>query len=294
MFLPLIDRAIASYDDTASSADKARLQFFRALWGVQDSCMAPVPADYTMASPQALKAWNAAGESVLSHKPVPVSAPTLAAACAALANCLAGQGALPEAITGALQQAPWESLVESADSALAGQDPTAFLDAMEQAALDHVSPDAAYHVAMVASLALRTQLEAPAKAIYDAMLVAEADMPRPLKCPVCGCAPTLARVGLTRSKNGRAKELWCSQCGTAWEFERVRCGRCGTQHQGHLHYFSLEGDDSHRLQTCDECGNYLRTVFQGEQAVSFSYEVEDVVMAKLDQVAYNQAVSQQS
>ena len=62
--------------------------------------------------------------------------------------------------------------------------------------------------------------------------------------------------------------------------------RCGTRNQGNLHYFNIEGDEGHRIGTCDECGSYIRTCFAGEgDNAPYSPEVEDVVMARLDAVA---------
>ena len=40
-----------------------------------------------------------------------------------------------------------------------------------------------------------------------------------------------------------------------------------------------------RIATCDECGNYIRTVFVEESLRPFSYEVEEVVTARLDAIA---------
>lgn len=78
----------------------------------------------------------------------------------------------------------------------------------------------------------------------------------------------------------------------------MRCARCGTQNQGHLHFFNVEGDDAHRIATCDECGGYVRTVYQEDgpmaQLYPFSYEIEDVVMAKLDLIAYRLLVAQEA
>lgn len=109
---------------------------------------------------------------------------------------------------------------------------------------------------------------------------------------MCGAPATAARVGATKKNDGRAKTLWCAQCGSTWAFERVRCARCGTRNQGHLHYFNVEGDDPHRIAICDECGGYMRTVFQDDVLAPFSFDVEDVVMARLDSIAMNQLAAQ--
>ena len=85
--------------------------------------------------------------------------------------------------------------------------------------------------------------------------------------------------------DGRDREQYCGMCGTVWPFERMRCGVCGTENAARLHYFHVEGDSSHRLQNCDECGQYQRMVFEEDLSIPLSMEVEDVVMAKLDAIA---------
>ena len=151
--------------------------------------------------------------------------------------------------------------------------------------------DAARLGAMAAALALRAFLEGPATAVERARREAGADEPHSVRCPVCGGEAAVAQVSGAPAGQGRAKRLWCAQCGCAWEFERVRCVRCGTQNQAHLHYYNVEGDDAHRIATCDECGGYTRTVYEEDALAPFSFEVEDVVMAKLDLVAYQRAAA---
>ena len=156
---------------------------------------------------------------------------------------------------------------------------------------DGMDEDAARIGAMAAALALRAFLEGPATAVERALREAGADEPHSVRCPVCGGEAAVAQVSGAPAGQGRAKRLWCAQCGCAWEFERVRCVRCGTQNQSRLHYFNLEGDEAHRLATCDECGGYTRTVYEEDALAPFSFEVEDVVMAKLDLVAYQRAAA---
>ena len=62
--------------------------------------------------------------------------------------------------------------------------------------------------------------------------------------------------------------------------------RCGTTEPRSLRYFSLAGDNAHRIHLCDECGGYIRTVFTTRDSTFAPVaEVEDVVMAPLDAVA---------
>jgi FdhE protein len=110
---------------------------------------------------------------------------------------------------------------------------------------------------------------------------------KPVMCPSCGAYASAAYVGPTPSDNGNGRMLYCASCGTQWEYERLRCAHCGLQSPEKLNYFHVEGDDVHRLQMCSECGYYLRTVFLENLKVPFSFEVEDVILARLDKVAHD-------
>ena len=142
------------------------------------------------------------------------------------------------------------------------------------------------------SFALRPMLQSAAASIMKELsaTVKEGNTlhDKPLSCPVCGSKATASYVGETPSSQGKGRMLYCGTCGTEWEFERIRCASCGTQNQGHLNYFHVEGDEAHRLHNCKECGDYMRTVFQDEIEVPFVFEVEDVVMARLDMVAHDE------
>ena len=65
-----------------------------------------------------------------------------------------------------------------------------------------------------------------------------------------------------------------------------------------MHFFNVEGDDNHRIATCDECGGYIRTVYEEDDPLKnlypFNFEVEDVIMARLDLIAYRQLVAQEA
>ena len=199
----------------------------------------------------------------------------------------------------ALAGVRWDRMVAASDVKLAGTDPAAYVDAFVGLLVDDgLSEDAARMGAAAVSLALRAFLEPMAQAVQQARSENGVDKPYPVHCPVCGCEASVAHVGTVGTKTkGRGRALWCAQCGCVWDFERVRCARCGTQNQGHLHFYNVEGDDDHRIATCDECGGYVRTVYEEDTPQAalypFSFEVEDVIMAKLDLIAYRQLVAQE-
>lgn len=291
MNLKAIDAAIAAYSPRLVETDVARLAFFRELWAVEDAVRREADvAPYAVPSDADLRAWSRSDEAAFAHVPVSVSAEELAGALARLAAALRERGRFALSVTDALARAKWNRLVAASPLALAGRDPAAYVEEFAELLSDDGMGEAAAHVGGVAAaLALRALLRPAARTVAEARDRACGDEPRPVCCPACGAPAALARVGATAMGQGGAKELWCAQCGCSWPFERVRCARCGTRNQGRLHYFNLEGDEAHRLAVCDECGGYVRTVYQESALAPFSWEVEDVVMARLDLVAYRRA-----
>ena len=295
MNLKAIDAAVAAYRTKLDVADGARLAFFREVWGVQDAVAADAARAVAYEAPAAddLLAWFGASEPVLAHAPVALDAALLADAVARVAACLAEHGGFSSGVAEAFARTKWDRVVAASDVALAGGDPAAYAEGFADLLVDDgMGEDQARTGALAASLALRAVLDAPASMLARALRDAGAATPHPICCPVCGGPAAVGRVGDVEATQGRGRQLWCGQCGTAWDFERVRCARCGTQNQGHLHYSNVEGDDAHRLAACDECGGYLRTVYQADALAPFSFEVEDVVMARLDLIAYRQAVAE--
>lgn len=283
-----IDAAIAFYRDSADETTNARLAFFREIW----ETMGAVSEKHGEAQPYRVPEADALQACARDHVPVfSVSAVAIdreafAEAVRALADLVARQAAFPDTLAEELTDQPWEQWVAQSPLELAGSDPAGYVEAFAcMLELGGLSESSASIGAIAASLSLRALLEAPARSVVEAMRIAGADRAHPLRCPVCGGEPTIARVGETEASQGRGKELWCGQCATAWSFERVRCARCGTQNQSRLHYYNVEGDDSHRIAVCDECEGYVRTVYQQDASAPFSFEVEDVAMAPLDAIA---------
>ncbi len=290
MNLKQIDAALAVYETKLDKTEKARLAFFRKVWEVQTALAEEKnKTDVLIPDAAELQAWVRAEEPILSQLPASVEADTLGQAAQKIAECLVEYGEFSDALSEVLRRTNWERIAAAGDNALAGSDPSAYVEASVGLLIDDgMTEDEAITGAQVFSLALRALIGGHAQTISRALATTEAVELRSLHCPLCGCAAGVARVGDTATTQGRGKELWCPQCGTTWEYERVRCARCGTQNQAYLHFFNIEGDDAHRLATCDECGGYVRTVYQSDTLAPFSFEVEDVVMAKLDMIAYQQ------
>lgn len=85
-------------------------------------------------------------------------------------------------------------------------------------------------------------------------------------CPVCGRRPVLAQ--LCREQEGKARFLSCDGCHAAWPYARLGCVYCGNGDLARMHILAPEGEDSMRLDVCDECHSYLKTYLEeGEEAV---------------------------
>lgn len=294
-----IHAAAAAYARRGDRALAERLGFFGSLWGAQASIEREVSGSHPYACPSSAEvaAWAAAGTPVLSQAPARVTAEALSGAAGLVAARFVEKGGFSPADQEALRGADWRRIAGLAPAEVAGANPGAYLDAV-MAALEAAQAGASGDdlleprlAGFVLSAAIKPLIAPAASSICGlarAGLVAlhAPEGGKPMACPVCGGEPTLAYVGSNPFSSGNGRMLWCGQCGAEWEFERVRCARCGTQNPAHLHYVSVEGDESHRLHVCDECGGHIRTRFVDAGDLSpFSYEVEDVVTANLELVA---------
>ncbi len=75
-------------------------------------------------------------------------------------------------------------------------------------------------------------------------------------CPICGSPPYLS---LLKEEVGK-RFLLCSFCGYQWLIERLVCPFCGNKEQESLQYFHAEGEEAHRIDLCDKCHQYIKTI----------------------------------
>lgn len=99
-------------------------------------------------------------------------------------------------------------------------------------------------------------------------------------CPLCGSLPYLA---LLKEETGK-RYLLCSFCSCEWRIDRLLCPFCGNGDQGSLHYFTAEGEETRRVNLCDKCHQYIKTILVGESA-GFDPCLEDLASLHLDLVA---------
>jgi formate dehydrogenase accessory protein FdhE len=77
-------------------------------------------------------------------------------------------------------------------------------------------------------------------------------------CPFCNRKP--ATGVLRQMGDGAARSLICSFCLAEWEFRRLVCPACGEQNDRNLPVFTASDIDYIRIECCDTCKTYLKTV----------------------------------
>jgi FdhE protein len=132
------------------------------------------------------------------------------------------------------------------------------------------------------ALAVRYAL-APFFRRFAESLAREADLEEFLgqRCPVCGGEPRMAELS---AEEGR-RRLFCGLCGTLWRFQRIRCPFCGIEDQAKLGVLEADGLEGYRVDVCDACGRYIKTVDRRRLAEPRSLELADALTPELDQAA---------
>ncbi len=111
-------------------------------------------------------------------------------------------------------------------------------------------------------------------------------------CPVCGSSPAISELRQLKSDGveessaqGAERIFYCSFCGTEWRTMRLICAFCGNTDQESLRYFYSESDKGYRIDVCDKCKRYVKTVDSREISHEIVPAVEDVATLHLDMVA---------
>ncbi len=100
-------------------------------------------------------------------------------------------------------------------------------------------------------------------------------------CPICGSPPYIARL---REEGERF--LACSLCSFEWRFPRLMCPFCGNKDPKGLRYFHTEKEGkASRVDVCEKCKGYIKTVDTRESQEEFMPLVEDMGTLHLDILA---------
>ena len=74
-------------------------------------------------------------------------------------------------------------------------------------------------------------------------------------CPICGSAPILSIL-----EGQGARSLICSFCWHQWPVKRVYCPFCDNSDDKSLHYIFSEEEEDLRVDLCNKCNKYLKTI----------------------------------
>ena len=87
-------------------------------------------------------------------------------------------------------------------------------------------------------------------------------------CPFCGRRPQLALLSndvsapgiMEGSAEGGRRFLMCGDCLTLWPYQRIACANCWEADPYKLPYYSAQDIPNIRVECCDSCRRYLKSV----------------------------------
>lgn len=105
-------------------------------------------------------------------------------------------------------------------------------------------------------------------------------------CPVCGSLP---RISFLKDEGRRF--FLCSFCSSEWQSERLKCPFCENSDHKSLHYFYAEGDEAVRVDLCERCKHYIKTVDTRKLSSPPDLNLEDITTIHLDILATDRGFS---
>ncbi|HEX9604458.1 MAG TPA: formate dehydrogenase accessory protein FdhE [Myxococcales bacterium] len=106
-------------------------------------------------------------------------------------------------------------------------------------------------------------------------------------CPFCGGLPWVSARKILPESHGAQRLLHCALCAGQWDFPRIRCASCGEADPHLLPSFQDEKDPTARIEACDTCKRYLKSIDLSLDARPIP-EVDDLVSLALDLWAADQ------
>jgi len=101
------------------------------------------------------------------------------------------------------------------------------------------------------------------------------------RCPFCGGFPWVGARREGSLMEGARRLLACALCGGEWPFGRILCPACGEDDPVKLPAFSAPEHPAVRLEACETCRRYVKSLDLSEDARPIP-EVDDLVSLSLD------------
>lgn len=80
------------------------------------------------------------------------------------------------------------------------------------------------------------------------------------RCPRCGGAPQVSVLERADTADGSSRRLQCATCLSTWDYRRILCPSCGNEDERTLGYYESPSFEHVRVDTCEQCGRYIKTV----------------------------------
>jgi FdhE protein len=100
-------------------------------------------------------------------------------------------------------------------------------------------------------------------------------------CPGCGASPTVGFRKAETGSDGASRWLFCGVCGSEWQTSRILCPACGETDPVKLPSWQREGSATTRIEACDACHTYLKSVDLSLDATAIP-EVDELTTLSLD------------
>jgi FdhE protein len=100
-------------------------------------------------------------------------------------------------------------------------------------------------------------------------------------CPFCGGKPWISARREGSLTEGARRTLGCALCGQEWLFTRILCPSCLEEDPHKLPSFREETHPTVRIESCETCRRYLKSIDLSEDARPIP-EVDDLVSIAMD------------
>jgi FdhE protein len=116
---------------------------------------------------------------------------------------------------------------------------------------------------------------------YAEYLASRGDVPNQGEgtCPFCTARPIVSV--LKPEGDGGKRFLLCSLCSTEWEYRRIVCPCCGETDKDKLPIYKAEGIEHVRIEACDSCRRYLKSIDLTVNGLAVSV-VDEIATVTLD------------
>lgn len=105
-------------------------------------------------------------------------------------------------------------------------------------------------------------------------------------CPVCGSLPLVSAL-----KGEGQRFFLCSFCRFEWQSERLKCPFCENNDHQTLHYFYAEDDEACRVDLCEKCKTFIKTIDTRKLSYEPDLHLEDISTIHLDILASERGFS---